>query len=118
MIDINKDTESDTLNEEIIQEMLNKAIKTKSQLENNFLTEDDLKEKNIEIRNKEIKRKPCIGCSCSRKNDTIIINKEIKKSKCGSCYLGDAFRCSGCPYLGKPPFEPETEVFFNSDDLN
>jgi len=55
--------------------------------------------------------KPCENCTCGKK-ELLEEAGGIEKletgqieSDCGKCYLGDAFRCASCPFLGKPAFE-------------
>jgi len=71
------------------------------------------------------KPKACANCSCGRKEleDTLGAEEAKKKleqgtqrSSCGSCYLGDAFRCDGCPYRGLPAFKPGTKVELSEAD--
>ena len=67
-------------------------------------------------------RKACKDCSCGRREredggggDVVTLGDLAAdaappvKSSCGSCSLGDAFRCEGCPFLGMPAFEKGQE---------
>ncbi|KAF7684184.1 Anamorsin like protein 1 [Astathelohania contejeani] len=92
-----------------LQELLKKALHKPEQI-----NEDELIDEQEIITHKApktTKKRQCANCNCGRKDE-----KNEFKSECGSCYLGDAFRCSGCPYRGYPAFKKGEEVFFN--DLN
>lgn len=80
------------------------------------------------------RRKACKDCTCgmkdaeddevekqrSQQTAVLLSHDEIAEidftvpgkavGGCGSCALGDAFRCDGCPYIGLPPFKPGETV--------
>ena len=78
-------------------------------------------------------RKACDDCTCGRAEQEAMERaagggaavadenrpKQVPSSSCGNCAKGDAFRCAGCPYLGKPAFKPGEEhlVLDLADDL-
>ena len=67
-------------------------------------------------------RKACDNCTCGRAEQEAMESREEENkapytSACGNCSKGDAFRCAGCPYLGKPAFkEGEQHLILNLTD--
>nr|CAG4643552.1 EOG090X0FGQ [Ilyocryptus agilis] len=96
--------------------------------EDDLLDEDDLirpAAESLRVCGTTGKRKACKDCSCglaeelaSESGASKTVTVKSATSSCGSCYLGDAFRCASCPYLGMPAFKPGEKILLSDRQLN
>ncbi|KAK6090221.1 hypothetical protein P3W45_000769 [Vairimorpha bombi] len=85
-------------------------MSTQSENTNNdeaYLKEEDKSVKKSAERS-TVKKK-CANCTCGMDNKPV----ENRVSACGGCHKGDAFRCSGCPYMGMPSFNEGDTIRFD-----
>lgn len=89
-----------------------------------LLDESDLKKpdpSSLKVCGTTGKKKACKNCSCGLAEEleaekkVNVVTTPTVKSSCGSCYLGDAFRCASCPYMGMPAFKPGERVLLSTD---
>lgn len=95
--------------------------------EDSLLTEEDLKKPQLPaVTDCEVgrTRKACKNCTCGRaeEEEKVMLGLTAEQitnpqSACGSCGLGDAFRCTGCPYRGLPPFQLGEKVSLSGNFL-
>ncbi|XP_020285617.1 anamorsin homolog [Pseudomyrmex gracilis] len=90
--------------------------------EDNLLDESDLIKpdaSSLKVCGTTGKRKACKDCTCGLAEELSgkTPNESTVKSSCGNCYLGDAFRCASCPYLGMPAFKPGEKVVLPETQL-
>ncbi|WCJ26038.1 hypothetical protein M5689_007887 [Euphorbia peplus] len=95
--------------------------------EDSLLTEEDLKKPQLPTASDcEVgsTRKACKNCTCGRAEEEEKVKLGLTmdqltnpQSACGSCGLGDAFRCSTCPYKGLPAFKLGEKVSLSGNFL-